>query len=153
MGLWGCCWLTCLTVLLHVTFPALLFSLLCNTYLVPPRSLTPVSAPSVSLFAPPPSYLALSGSGPVNRSQPPVRARPAPEQQLVLKGQEGECVRPWLCLSVFICVSVSNKTGLTWWHCVWRPLSTGWFSQQENRGLHLCLCHTLCILYLTNISA
>ncbi|KAK9529079.1 hypothetical protein VZT92_013196 [Zoarces viviparus] len=29
------------------------------------------------------------GSGPVNRSQPPVRSRPAPEQQLVVKGEEG----------------------------------------------------------------
>ncbi|XP_077948208.1 uncharacterized protein LOC144388931 [Gasterosteus aculeatus] len=40
-----------------------------------------------------PSYLALSGSGPVTRSNPPVRARPAPEQQLVVKGEEGRELR------------------------------------------------------------
>lgn len=52
------------------------------------------------------SYLALSGSGSETRSQPTIRARPAPEQQLVLKGEEGECVRPLLCLSAAICLSV-----------------------------------------------
>ncbi|XP_071349723.1 collagen alpha-1(VII) chain-like isoform X2 [Trachinotus anak] len=39
------------------------------------------------------SCLALSGSGPDTRSRPTVRARPAPEQQLVLKGEEGREVR------------------------------------------------------------
>lgn len=61
------------------------------------------------------SYLALSGSGPISRSQPTIRARPAPEHQLVVKGEEGECVRPSLCLSasigvsVCVCISLTNR--------------------------------------------
>ncbi|XP_067443530.1 uncharacterized protein si:dkey-117n7.5 isoform X1 [Thunnus thynnus] len=39
------------------------------------------------------SYLALSGSGPVSRSQPVVRARPAPEPELVVKGEKGRELR------------------------------------------------------------
>ncbi|XP_049431842.1 WAP, Kazal, immunoglobulin, Kunitz and NTR domain-containing protein 1 [Epinephelus fuscoguttatus] len=39
------------------------------------------------------SYLALSGSGPISRSQPTIRARPAPEHQLVVKGEEGRELR------------------------------------------------------------
>lgn len=50
--------------------------------------------PCLSLFASRPVWL--SGSGLDTRSRPTVRARPAPAQQLDLKGEEGE----WcLCLS------------------------------------------------------
>lgn len=52
------------------------------------------------------TYLAFSGSVPETRSQPSVRARLAPEQQLAVKGEEGECVRPSPCLSASICLSV-----------------------------------------------
>lgn len=64
------------------------FSPLCNIFPVPPAFwILPVPV-SVSL-----SYLALPGSGP-NIRYPPVRALPTPEQQLALKGEEGECFLP-----------------------------------------------------------
>ncbi|XP_059186339.1 collagen alpha-1(VII) chain [Centropristis striata] len=74
----------------HVTFLApLLFSPSCLTLTWSESCLCSLGVPvHSSLF-----YLALSGSGPVNRSQPPVRARPAPEQQLVLKGEAGRELR------------------------------------------------------------
>ena len=86
-----------------VAFPTSLFSHLVSL----PLSPSSVSTPLVSSFTPPCPFLALSGSGPDPRSIPPVRARPAPEQQLVRKGEEGECVRPPLCLSDSLCLSVS----------------------------------------------
>lgn len=86
------------------------------------------------------SYPVLSGVAPDTRSLSKVRARPAPEPSLVVKGQQGECVRPSRCLSASVCLSACmSLTGLTWWCCVWRTLNVGWFSRQENRGLHLCV--------------
>lgn len=59
------------------------------------------------------SYLALSGSGQETRSWPPVRARPTPKQQLAVKGEAGECVRPPLCplaFDLFVCLPAWGLT-------------------------------------------
>lgn len=60
-------------------------------------------------------YLALSGLGPVIRSRPTVRARPTPEHQLVVKGEEGECVAMLVGLGMFClsaCPSQTNRLNL-----------------------------------------
>lgn len=121
--LWACFCLMCLNVLLpeclscfffhHVTplpsgspFFSLSYVTLMWSLLLPESRLCSLGV----LVCSSSSYLALSGSVPEPRSLPTVRARPAPEQQLALKGEEGECVDPLvsgICLSV--CASVPNK--------------------------------------------
>ncbi|XP_074525252.1 uncharacterized protein LOC141789628 isoform X2 [Halichoeres trimaculatus] len=87
-GALGLFWPICLKVLLPVcslSGPSLFHS--CVT-LGPSHSLNPVSAPLVSLLSLLVLYLVFSGTGPVVRSQPTVRAQPAPELQVAMKGRE-----------------------------------------------------------------
>ncbi|XP_074525261.1 uncharacterized protein LOC141789628 isoform X3 [Halichoeres trimaculatus] len=87
-GALGLFWPICLKVLLPVcslSGPSLFHS--CVT-LGPSHSLNPVSAPLVSLLSLLVLYLVFSGTGPVVRSQPTVRAQPAPELQVAMKGEE-----------------------------------------------------------------
>ncbi|XP_056292986.1 protein AMBP [Pseudoliparis swirei] len=98
VGLRGCCfccWLMCLKVLLPECSVLPFFP---SCYLSGPSSVTLswsllLSKSRLRSLGVPvrscPSYLALSGTGPVNRSQLPNRSRPAPEQLLAVKGEEG----------------------------------------------------------------
>lgn len=106
MGLWAC-WFSVLSflVFLFVTSSPVLPSV--QQIRAPSRSLTPASASLGVFVCSSLSYLALSGSGQETRSWPPVRARPTPKQQLALKGEAGESVRPLpFSLLAFISLSV-----------------------------------------------
>lgn len=79
---------------------------LCNTFLLFLLSEPPSCSGARRCC---PSYPALSGLGPDTRSKPTVRARSPAEQQLVLKGETGECF-PEALQSV--CVCVLSRAGL-----------------------------------------